>query len=49
MPGECLIVNLAAPFAVPAHIDLYADAVRATPPPPAERPVAAANVSALVD
>jgi hypothetical protein len=49
MPGECLIVNLAAPFAVPAHIDLYADLVRATPPPPAPRPVAAANVSALVD
>jgi DNA helicase HerA-like ATPase len=49
MPGECLIVNLAAPFAVPAHIDLYADLVRTTPPPPAGRPVAAANVAALVD
>jgi uncharacterized protein len=49
MPGECLIVNLAAPFAVPAHIYLYGDLVRATPPPPQGRPVAEANVSALVD
>jgi hypothetical protein len=49
MPGECLIVNLAAPFAIPAHIDLFADLVRATPPPPAARSVAAPNVSALVD
>jgi DNA helicase HerA-like ATPase len=49
MPGECLIANLAAPFAVPAAIDLYADLVRATPAPPAPRPVAAANVSAFVD
>ncbi|HEY1733248.1 MAG TPA: ATP-binding protein [Acidimicrobiales bacterium] len=49
MPGECLIANLAAPFAVPAAIDLYADLVRATPPAPAERPAAPANVSALVD
>ena len=49
MPGECLIVNLAAPFAVPAMIDLYADLVRATPPPPAPRPAAATNVAALVD
>ena len=31
MPGECLIVNLAAPFAVPAMVDLYADLVRSTP------------------
>ena len=49
MPGECLIVNLAAPFAVPAMIDLYSEVVRATPPPPAPRPPAEANVSALVD
>ena len=49
MPGECLIVNLAAPFALPAMIDLYANLVRSTPPPPAPRPAAAANVSALVD
>jgi hypothetical protein len=49
MPGECLIVNLAAPFAVPAMIDLYADVVRSTLPPPSPRPSAAANISALVD
>ncbi len=49
MPGECLIANLAAPFAVPAAIDLYADVVRTSPPAPAARPAAAANVSALVD
>jgi hypothetical protein len=49
MPGECLIVNLAAPFAIPATIDLYAEVVRATPRPPAARAQAGANVSALVD
>jgi len=49
MPGEALIVNLAAPFAVPAHIYLYSDLVAVTPPPPAPRPAVAANVSALVD
>jgi DNA helicase HerA-like ATPase len=49
MPGECLIVGLAAPFAVPAHIYLYSDLIRALPPPPAARPAAPANVSALVD
>jgi DNA helicase HerA-like ATPase len=49
MPGECLIANLSAPFAVPAAIDLYSDLVRATPPPPAPRPVAPPNVSAFVD
>jgi len=49
MPGECLLANLDAPFAVPAKISLWADVVRACPPPPAPRPVAAANISALVD
>jgi hypothetical protein len=49
MPGEALIVNLAAPFAVPAHVFLYPDLLARTPPPPADRPSAAANVSALVD
>ncbi|MDQ2729339.1 MAG: ATP-binding protein, partial [Actinomycetota bacterium] len=49
MPGECLIVNLAAPFAIPATIDLYSDVVRRALPPPAPRPSATANVSALVD
>src|SRR3981081_1023231 len=33
MPGECLIAGLAAPFAMPAKVDLYDDLVRATPPP----------------
>jgi DNA helicase HerA-like ATPase len=49
MPGECVLVNLAAPFAVPAHVYLYSDLLARTPPPPAERAAAAANVSALVD
>ncbi len=49
MPGECLIVNLSAPFAVPAKIDLYRDVVRASPPPPAARPAARPNVAALVE
>ena len=49
MPGECLIANLEAPFALPAKVHLYADVVRSCPPPPAPRPVVAANVAALVD
>jgi DNA helicase HerA-like ATPase len=49
MPGECLIVNLAAPFAVPAAVDLYENVVRSSPPAPAPRPVAAPNISAFVD
>src|SRR3981081_2111947 len=49
MPGECLVVNLEAPFAVPAKGDLWADAVRAATPPPAPRAVAPPNVGALVD
>jgi DNA helicase HerA-like ATPase len=49
MPGECLIANLAAPFAVPAKVHLWADACRDAPAPPAPRPSAAANISALVD
>jgi hypothetical protein len=49
MPGECLVVNLEAPFAVPALVHLYDDVVRSTPPAPAPRPVAPPNISALVD
>ena len=49
MPGECLIVNLEAPFAVPAKVDLWDDVVRTATPPPAPREVAPPNVSALVD
>jgi len=49
MPGECLLANLSAPFAVPAAVCLYDEVVRSAPPAPAPRPVAAPNVSALVD
>lgn len=49
MPGECLIVNLAAPFAVPAHVHLYSELLTRVAPPPAARPAAPAHVSALVD
>ena len=50
MPGECVIANLAAPFAVPAKVvPLRRPRARATEPPPAPRPVAAPNVAALVD
>jgi hypothetical protein len=34
---------------VPARVDLWDDVVRSVEPPPAARPVAAPNVSALVD
>jgi len=49
MPGECLVVGLEAPFAVPAKVDLWDDVVRSCEPPPAPRPVAKPNVAALVD
>jgi hypothetical protein len=49
MPGECLLANLDAPFAVPAKISLWSDVVRDCAPPPAPRPAVAANVSAMVD
>src|SRR3954463_531961 len=49
MPGECLVVNLEAPFAVPAQVHLYDDVVRPVEPPPARMEAAPANVSALVD
>src|SRR5438105_5485451 len=49
MPGECLIANLEAPFAVPVKVHLYEDVVRACPPPPAAAERAPANVAALVD
>ena len=49
MPGECLVANLEAPFAVPATIHLYDEALAWTAPPPAARPLAAPNVAALVD
>ncbi len=49
MPGECLVANLEAPFAVPAKVHLYDDVVRSCDPPPARMESAPANVSALVD
>jgi DNA helicase HerA-like ATPase len=49
MPGECLVANLEAPFAVPALVYLYDQVVRAAPPAPTPREVAAPNVRALVD
>jgi uncharacterized protein len=49
MPGECLLVNLEAPFAVPALVYLYDELVKLAPPAPAPRPVARPNVSSLVD
>jgi DNA helicase HerA-like ATPase len=49
MPGECLIANLEAPFAVPARVAFWDDLVRTVEPPPAARAVAPPNVAALVD
>ncbi len=49
MPGECLVANLSAPFAVPAKVHLWADVCRDTEPPPPPRPVDPPNVAALVD
>jgi hypothetical protein len=49
MPGECLLVNLEAPFAVPALVQLYEEVLRSAPPAPVARSVAPPNVSALVD
>ncbi|HUF32703.1 MAG TPA: ATP-binding protein [Acidimicrobiales bacterium] len=49
MPGECLIINLEAPFAVPATIHLWSHLVAATDPPPAPSPTAPPHISALVD
>jgi uncharacterized protein len=49
MPGECLIVNLEAPFAVPATIHLWDRFVAEVDPPPTPRTVVAPNVAALVD
>ncbi len=49
MPGECLLAGVDTPFAVPATIHLWRDALRAAVPPPEPRPVAAANVAAMLD
>jgi hypothetical protein len=49
MPGECLLVNLEAPFAVPALVHLYDEVLRSAAPAPVARAFAPPNVSALVD
>ncbi len=49
MPGECLVANLEAPFAVPARVHLFDDVVRRVAPPPAPRVAAVTNVAALVE
>jgi uncharacterized protein len=49
MPGECLLVNLEAPFAVPALVYLYDELARLAPPAPVPREVAPPTVSSLVD
>jgi DNA helicase HerA-like ATPase len=49
MPGECLLANLEAPFAVPARVRLYADVVGDAPLPPAPRPAAPVNAGAFVE
>jgi DNA helicase HerA-like ATPase len=49
MPGECLLVNLDAPFAVPARVRLFSEAVREAAEPPRPRPSAPPNAAALVD
>lgn len=49
MPGEGLVVNLEAPFAVPCAVYLYDEVLRAAPAPPRASVPAPPNVSALVD
>ncbi len=49
MPGECLLANLEAPFALPARVHLYDDVVRDCPPPPAPRPSVPVDAGAFVD
>jgi DNA helicase HerA-like ATPase len=49
MPGEGLVVNLDAPFAVPCAIYRYDEVVGAAPEPPRATVTAPPNVSALVD
>jgi len=49
MPGEALVTNLEAPFAMPARIHLWDHVVRDADPPPAVPETAPAHVAALVD
>jgi DNA helicase HerA-like ATPase len=48
MPGECLVTNLHAPFAVPARVHLFADLVRDAAPPPPPAPAPPPDVESLV-
>ena len=48
MPGECLVANLDAPFAVPAKVHLYDEWLATAPPPAAPRePAGRGHVGAL--
>ena len=49
MPGEGLVVNLEAPFAVPCAVYRYEEVLASAPPPPRPAVVAPPNVSAFVD
>ena len=49
MPGECLLAGVDAPFAVPARVHLWADALRMRPPPPEAMAQPAANPAAFLD
>jgi DNA helicase HerA-like ATPase len=49
MPGECLLAGVDTPFAVPAAIHLWSDALRNATPPPEPRAAAPVNVSAMLD
>jgi DNA helicase HerA-like ATPase len=48
MPGECLLANLEAPFAVPAKVFLYDEALGRCPPPPRPLDEAPPNVAGLL-
>lgn len=48
MPGEALVVNLEAPFAIPAKIQLFSQMIKHIEPLPIERK-SPPNVSALMD
>jgi len=49
MPGECLLAGVDAPFAVPARVHLWSDALRMCPPPPEPLAQPAAHVAAFLD
>ena len=49
MPGECLLAGVDTPFAVPATIHLWSDALRAATAPPEPRTEAPVNVTGMLD